>query len=41
MSVKEDLVEDLTKVSKLDYISPIEISDMIQQLGFKIDTKVL
>lgn len=40
-SAKNDLIQDLKKMVSLDYISPIDIADLVSQIGIKVDSKVL
>ena len=39
--VKEDFVASLTKLTELDYISPVDVCDLVVQLGIKLDCKSL
>lgn len=40
-SAQEELIEDLTQLSKQDYVTTADITDIVVQLGFKVDIKVL
>lgn len=38
---KEDLIEDFMRLSNYDYITPMDISEVVIQLGIRLDTKIL
>ena len=40
-SAQQELIEDLTQLSKQDYITTTDITDIVIQLGFKFDVRVL
>jgi hypothetical protein len=40
-SAQQELIEDLTQLSKQDYITTTDITDIVVQLGFKFDIRVL